>query len=67
MNSSITLIIPNSQTKTSGINAPMSPDEESTEDGLSEEVKNTVEDGLGVRRDEVATLTDTPCNRVQKP
>lgn len=46
VNSRITFVVLDSQTKASWINVLVSPDEESTKDGLSEEVQDTVEDGL---------------------
>ena len=45
----------------------VAPDEESTEAGLGDEVKDGVEDGLGVGRDDVATLAETPGNGVEDP
>lgn len=63
----ITFVVLDGKAETSGVNVPVSPDEESTEARLGQEVKDTVEDSLGVRRDDVATLADTPCNWVQDP
>jgi hypothetical protein len=63
----VTIVILDSQTETSGVDVPVSPDKERTEARLGQEVEDTVEDCLGVRRDDVSTLTDTPCNRVQDP
>ena len=45
----------------------MSPQEESTKDWLGEDVENTVEDSLGVRGDDVGSLTDAPGNGVEEP
>jgi hypothetical protein len=67
MDERITIIVLNSKAKTSRINVPVSPDEESTEDGLSQKVQYTVENGFRVGRDEVASLADAPCNWVQDP
>lgn len=67
VNRRITLVVLDGKTKTSGVNALVSPDEKSTEDGLSEEVEDTVEDSLGVWRDEVTSLADAPRNGVQDP
>jgi hypothetical protein len=43
------------------------PDEERTEDGLGQEIQDTIEHGFRVGRDEVASLADAPCNWVQDP
>jgi hypothetical protein len=45
----------------------VAPDEESTEDGLGEEIEDTVKDGLRVGRDNVATLAKTPSDWVEAP
>ena len=49
------------------VDVAVTPDEEGTEDRLGQQVQNTVEDGLGVGRDDIATLADTPGDRVQGP
>lgn len=68
LNSGILLVVVvDVKTKASRVDATVTPDEESTEDGLSEQVKDTVEDGLRVRGNDVATLTKTPGKRVQDP
>ena len=61
------VVILDGETETSGVNIPVSPDEEGTEDRLGQEVKDAVEDGLRVWRDDVATLGNTPSDRVQDP
>jgi hypothetical protein len=45
----------------------MAEEEKSTEDSLGQNVKNTVEDSLRIRRDDIATLAKTPGNRVDEP
>lgn len=45
----------------------MAEEEQRTKDRLRDKVEDTVEDSLRVRRDDVATLTDTPGNGVQDP
>ena len=45
----------------------MAPDEKSTENRLRHQIQDAVEDSLRVWRDDVATLTETPCDRVQAP
>lgn len=61
------VVIVDVETKASGVDATVTPDEKSTEDRLGDQVEDTVEDGLGVGRDNVATLTDTPGNGVKDP
>ncbi len=45
----------------------MTPKKESTEYRLRHDVQNTVEDGFGIRRNNVTALRKSPGNRVQKP
>ena len=45
----------------------MTPEEESTEHGLRHDVQDTVEDGLGIWRDEISALANSPCDWVQEP
>lgn len=52
----LVLVVADHETQASGVDVAMAPEEESTEDGLGHDVENTVEDGLGVGRDNVATL-----------
>lgn len=47
-----------------GVDAAVAPNEESTEHGLGQQIQDTVEDRLRVRRDDVAAFTETPCNWV---
>ena len=53
--------------KTAGINATVAPEQESAKDRLGEQVKDTVEDCFRIRRNDVATLTNAPSDRVQEP
>lgn len=53
--------------KTSWLDAPVAPDQESSEHWLGHDIQNTVEHGLGVRCDDVATLRQSPGNWVQEP
>lgn len=50
-----------------GVDATMAPEQKSTEDRLSEEVKDAVKDSFRIRSDNVAALADTPCDGIQKP
>lgn len=55
------------KTQGSGVDVAVAPDEDGTPDRLGKDVEHTVEDGFGVRVDDVAALGQTPCNGVQKP
>lgn len=61
------IVVVDVKTKLGRVDVTVAPDEESTEDRLGEQVEDTVENGLGVRSDDVATLADTPGDRVQNP
>jgi len=50
-----------------GSDVPVAEDEEGTEDWLSAEIEDSVEDGFGVGSDHVATLAETPGDWVQTP
>jgi hypothetical protein len=68
LNSGVLLVVVvNVKTETGRVNVTVTEDEESTEDRLGDQIKDTVEDSLRVGRDDVATLTDTPGERVQDP
>lgn len=58
--SRVAVVIPDSKTKTSRVNVPVAPQEESTKDGLGQEVKYTIEYSLTVGSNEVST----PKNRL---
>ena len=45
----------------------MTPEQESTEDWLGHNVQDTIEHSLGVGRNDIATLRQSPSNRVEKP
>jgi hypothetical protein len=63
----IVFVIPNVQAELLKLDVAVAPDQERAEDGLGEEVKNTVEYSFAVRRNDITTLTDTPCDRVDDP
>jgi len=44
------------EAKTSDVDFAMAPDKESAKDGPSEEIENSIENSLRIRRDDVATL-----------
>lgn len=45
----------------------MAPKEQESEDWLGNQVENAVEDGFRVGMDDIATLGDSPSNRIEKP
>ena len=49
------------------VDVTMSKKEQRAKDWLGEQVQDTVENGLAVRSDNVATFRKTPCNRVEEP
>ena len=51
----------------SRINIAMTPEQQSTEAWFGKDVENTIEDSFGVRRDDVATLAESPGNRIKEP
>lgn len=53
--------------KTSWFNTTVTPEQESAEDRLGQNVQNSVEHSLGVGRDDVTTLGESPGNRVEEP
>jgi hypothetical protein len=68
LNSGILLVVVvDVKTETSRVDVAVTEDEESTEDGLGDQIKDTVEDSLRVGRDDVATLADPPGERIQDP
>jgi hypothetical protein len=68
LNSGVLLVVVvDVKTKTGRVNVTVTEDEESTEDRLGDQIKDTIEDSLRVGGDNVATLADTPGERVQDP
>ena len=63
----IAIVVTNDQTKSRGVNVPVPPDEQGAKEGLREKVQDTVEDGLGVRGDDVSAFADAPGDGVQDP
>ena len=60
----ILVVIPDVKTESCWINVAMTPEQKGPKDWLGEEIQDTVKDGLGIRRDDVATLADAPRNRI---
>lgn len=52
------------KTKSSRLSITMTPDQKSSEHWLGEDVEDTVEGCLRIRRDEVPTFTDAPSDRI---
>ena len=61
------VVVVDVQTKSRRVDVAVAPDEKSTKDGLSQHIENTIEDGLRVRRDVVATLAKAPSDGVERP
>lgn len=60
-------VVTNVKTQNGGVDIAMAPEEERTEDRLGESVEDTVEDGFGVRSDDVSSLGQSPGDWVQEP
>jgi|SRR5690242_4153891 len=63
----VILVIHDGHADVSRVDVAMTPEKKGTEARLSNEVKDAVEDGLGVGRDDIAALAETPGNGVQNP
>ena len=59
--------IANSESKASRVDVAMTEEEQRTKDRLRDKIEDTVEDSLRVRRDDIATLADTPGDGIQDP
>lgn len=55
------------ETQTGMVNVAMAPEKKEREDGLGQNVQNAIKDGLGIRGDDISTLTQTPGDRVEEP
>ena len=67
MNNRIAIVVPDCHANRRRVDVAVTEDEKSTEAGLRDEVEDTVEDGFGVGRDDVATFAETPGYGVQNP
>jgi len=61
------LIITDVETKSCWVNVAVSYEEQYTENGLGEDIKNAVENSLGVGRNDIATFGQTPGDGVDEP
>ena len=50
-----------------GVDVAVAPEKERSETGLGQDVQDTVESSLGVGSNDVATLGESPGNRVEEP
>jgi hypothetical protein len=55
------------QSQSTGVDGLMAPEKEEGEDWLGDQVKDTIEDGLGIRVDNIATLGNAPCDGIEEP
>jgi hypothetical protein len=67
MSERVIFVIADVDAEARDIDVAMTPEKEEGEDWLGAEIKDTVEDGLGVRRDNVTALTQSPADRVKEP
>lgn len=63
----VLIVIANMETQSGGLDVAVAPQKESAEDGLSHEVKDTIENTLGIGGNDVATLAEAPGDGVEKP
>jgi hypothetical protein len=61
------IIVTDVETHVGRINIPVTGDEGDAEHWFGAKVKDTIEDSLGVRGDNVSSFADTPGNRVAAP
>jgi len=61
------VVVVDVETEASRVDVTVTENEESAEDRLGDQIEDTIEDSLRIRRDDIATLTDTPGDRVQDP
>ena len=63
----VLIIVTDVKAKTGGIDVAVTPQEEGTEDWLSHNIEDSVEDSLRVGRDDVSTLRQSPGDGVEEP
>lgn len=63
----IIIIVADMKTKSGRVDVAMPPKEKSTEDRLGHEVEHAIENGFGIRGDDIAAFGETPGNGVQEP
>lgn len=61
------IVITDVDAKTTRVNVAVAPEKQGSKDGFRENIQDTVEDGLRVRSDDVATLRQTPGNGIEEP
>lgn len=63
----ISVVVLDRHTNRGRVDVAVAENEESTEDGLSDAIEDTVKDCLRVRGDDVTTFTKAPGDRIQSP
>ena len=63
----VLIIVADVEAQTGWVNVAVTPEEESTKYWLGKDVKNTIEGCLGVGRNDVSTLGESPRNGVEEP
>lgn len=63
----VTIVVSDRKAQAGRVDATVTPDEQSAEDGLGHEIEDTVKDCFRVWRNHVAALADAPGNRVADP
>ena len=61
------VVVADMKTKSAWIDVTVTPEEESSKDRLGQDIEDTVEYCLGVWCDDVSTLAEAPCDRVEEP
>jgi len=61
------VVIPHIEPQPLGVDLPVAPEKDSTAERNKAAIEHTVKDEFGIRRDNIATLTDTPADGVEHP
>ena len=61
------LVISDVQSEVAWGKFTVTPEKQSTKDGLGKDIENTIEDRLGVRGNDITALGKSPSNRVKEP
>lgn len=60
-------IIPNMQTYANGRNFSVTNQQHGAKDGFCQDIQYTIKDSLGIRRNDISTFSNPPCDGIQKP
>ena len=63
----ILVVIPDMQAQTSGVDVAVTEQQDGSKDRLGQDIQDSVKDGLAVGGDDIATLAETPGDRVEEP